>query len=270
MTDNYKSGYLEAMSNNDTAQIIQAINQVCDAGEITCLHAIESGSRAWGFASPDSDYDVRLLYCHKLDWYLSLFDNKDTFEFIEEDLLTVPFDIGGWDIKKALTLIYKSNAVIFEWLHSPIIYQQHSELIANLKTISLAYFQPISAFYHYRGMATTASATLDLSAPIKLKKLFYLLRALLAAKWVITQATPPPVVMTQMFELVDHDTQLAILQLIEIKSGCNESHTLSLSPLLQSAIAKLWLDIDQPAFIDKPKADAMLLNEFFQQVLYSQ
>lgn len=252
---------------DDTMQIKHAIEQVCHARDITCLHAIESGSRAWGFASPDSDYDVRLIYCHKTDWYLSLFEGKNTFEFIEEDLLTVPFDIGGWDIKKALQLIYKSNAVIFEWLHSPIVYQQESELIDRLKVISLDYFKPITIFHHYQGMAKTATATLDLTAPVKLKKVFYLLRALLAAKWVITHATPPPVIMAQMFELIDHATQVEILQLIEIKSNYNESHTLPLSPLLQDAIAQLWIDIDQPVFTEKPKADATALNNFFRQVL---
>ena len=255
---------------DDTTHIKHAIEQVCHARDITCLHAIESGSRAWGFASPDSDYDVRLIYCHKIDWYLSLFDGKDTFEFIEEDLLTVPFDIGGWDIKKALQLIYKSNAVIFEWLHSPIVYQQQSELIDRLKVISLDYFKPITIFHHYQGMAKTATATLDLTAPVKLKKVFYLLRALLAAKWVITHATPPPVIMAQMFELIDHATQVEILQLIEVKSGCNESHTLQLSPLLQAAIATLWLSIDNPIFEKKSKADATSLDEFYRQALYAQ
>ncbi len=267
---NHQSNGLDSINNNDAVQIKQAITQVCDSYKITCLHAIESGSRAWGFASHDSDYDVRLLYCHPLNWYLNLFDNKDTFEFIEDDLLAVPFDIGGWDIKKALTLIYKSNAVIFEWLHSPIVYQQRSELITILKAISLDYFKPITIFHHYQGMAKTASVGLDLTAPIKLKKLFYLLRALLAAKWVITHETPPPVVMSEMFELINDETQAAILQLIELKSTCDERHTLQASPLIQSAIAQLWLDIDQPVFKEKPKADAGALNEFFKQVLYTQ
>ena len=266
----HKTKSLDAINKNDAIQIKQAITQVCDSYNITCLHAIESGSRAWGFASPDSDYDVRLLYCHPLNWYLNLFDNKDTFEFIEEDLLSVPFDIGGWDIKKALTLIYKSNAVIFEWLHSPITYQQRSELIDTLKIISLDYFKPITVFHHYQGMAKTASIGLDLTASIKLKKLFYLLRALLAAKWVITYETPPPVVMSEMFELINDETQAAILQLIGLKSICDERHTLHISLLLQNAIAQLWLDIDQPIFTEKPKVDATALNEFFFFFLYTQ
>lgn len=59
------------------------------------LHAIESGSRAWGFASLNSDFDVRVIYCHQLDWYLQIYDKKNTFEFINHELFDVPFDISG-------------------------------------------------------------------------------------------------------------------------------------------------------------------------------
>ncbi len=97
----------------------------------------------------------------------------------------MPFDIGGWDIKKALQLLYKSNAVIFEWLHSPIVYEQKTDIMAELKALSIDYFQPITVFHHYRGMAKNASSNLDFTAPIRLKKFFYLLRALLAAKWIL-------------------------------------------------------------------------------------
>ena len=128
------------MQHNDTDHIIHTIQAVCQTQHITCLHAIESGSRAWGFASPDSDYDVRLLYCQAPDQYVSLFDGKDTFEFIQNDLLDVPFDIGGWDIKKALQLLYKSNAVIFEWLHSPIVYEQQTDMMTELQALSTDYF----------------------------------------------------------------------------------------------------------------------------------
>lgn len=269
MTTTNQTNFLNPTKNNDTIQITHAIQEVCHARQITCLHAIESGSRAWGFASPDSDYDVRLLYCHDTDWYLSLFEGKDTFEFIEEGLLAVPFDIGGWDIRKALRLIYKSNAVIFEWLHSPIIYQQHLETMVTLKTLSLDYFQPIAAFHHYLGMAKTASANLDLTAPIKLKKLFYLLRSLLAANWILTFASPPPVIMIEMFELVSNDIRIEILQLIDVKSNHDESYVQSLSPLMQRAINMLWSRLENPKFDSQLKQDVTPLNEFYRQVLHS-
>ncbi|WP_201596396.1 nucleotidyltransferase domain-containing protein [Psychrobacter vallis] len=257
------------MQNNDTDHIIHAIQQVCQTRQITCLHAIESGSRAWGFASPDSDYDVRLLYCHQPDWYLSLFDGKDTFEFIQNDLLAVPFDIGGWDIKKALQLLYKSNAVIFEWLHSPIVYEQQTDLMTHLQALSIDYFQPITVFHHYRGMAKNASSNLDINTPIRLKKFFYLLRALLAAKWILTIHTPPPVIMMQMLELVDQKVHTEILTLIDIKHTQDESYIHQLSPIMISAISALWSSIDNPTFADTKVSTITPLNAFYRTVLRS-
>lgn len=260
---------ISSMQNNDTDHIIQAIQQVCQTRHITCLHAIESGSRAWGFASPDSDYDVRLLYCQPSDWYLSLFEGKDTFEFIQNDLLSVPFDIGGWDIKKALQLLYKSNAVVFEWLHSPIVYEQKTDLMAHLQALSIDYFQPITVFHHYLGMAKNASRGLDLNAPVRLKKVFYLLRALLAAKWILTMHTPPPVIMMQMLELVDQKVQTEILTLIDIKRTQNESYIHQLSPIMISAIALLRASIDNPTFAPTMASDIAPLNAFYRSVVRS-
>ena len=255
------------MQNNDTDHIIHTIQEVCQTEGITCLHAIESGSRAWGFASPDSDYDVRLLYCQAPDQYLSLFDGKDTFEFIQNDLLAVPFDIGGWDIKKALQLLYKSNAVIFEWLYSPIVYEQQTDMMTELQALSIDYFQPITVFHHYRGMAKNASRDLNLHQPIRLKKLFYLLRALLAAKWILKTATPPPVVMTDMLELVDQEVQAEILALIDVKLMQDESYIHKLSPLMISTIATLWDSIDNPSFATSTPSNSTPLNDFYRQVV---
>lgn len=257
------------MQNNDTDQIIYAIHQVCQTRQITCLHAIESGSRAWGFDSPDSDYDVRLLYCQQPDWYLSLFEGKDTFEFIKNDLLAVPFDIGGWDIKKALQLIYKSNAVIFEWLQSPIIYEQRIDMITTLQTLSMDYFQPITVFHHYRGMAKNANSGLNIKIPIRLKKFFYLLRSLLAAKWTLKTATPPPVIMTQMLELVERNVQIEILAMIDIKCMQDEDYIHQLSPLMISAIKELWDSIDNPTFAKANISNIAPLNDFYRTVLRS-
>ncbi len=260
---------IDINKDNNSTVIKQTIDQVCIAKKITCLQAIESGSCAWGFASPDSDYDVRLLYARPPKWYLRLFEDKDTFEFIQNDLLDVPFDIGGWDIKKALQLIYKSNAVVFEWLRSPIVYQQQ-DIMLELQTLSVDYFQPIAAYHHYRGMAKTASADLDLTAPIKLKKFFYLLRALLSAKWIIAFASPPPVIMSQMFELIDHDSQVQILELIKIKSSCNESHIQPLSVLMQNTISELWQSIDNPEFTRQKKPSVEPLNELYRRIIFDQ
>ena len=99
------------------------------------LLAVESGSRAWGFASPDSDYDVRALYIRPPAHYLCIDEGKDTFEFIEDEW----FDVGAWDIRKALRLLRKSNAVLLEWLRSPIVYAQDDEFVHALAELAPQY-----------------------------------------------------------------------------------------------------------------------------------
>jgi predicted nucleotidyltransferase len=87
---------------------------------IRILCACESGSRAWGFPSPDSDYDVRFIYVHALDWYLGLDEGPDTLNFPVDDEL----DLAGWELRKTLRLLRSSNAALFEWLQSPIVYHE--------------------------------------------------------------------------------------------------------------------------------------------------
>jgi uncharacterized protein len=91
--------------------------------QINIIYACESGSRAWGFPSPDSDYDVRFIYTHPWPWYLSLEEGADVIDLPLEDSPVGVLDIGGWDLRKTLRLMRKSNPVIWEWLQSPMGYQ---------------------------------------------------------------------------------------------------------------------------------------------------
>ncbi|MCM3612813.1 nucleotidyltransferase domain-containing protein, partial [Planococcus sp. MERTA32b] len=124
-------------------------------------------------------------------------------EFIQNDLFDVPFDIGGWDIRKALQLLHKSNAVIFEWLNSPIVYHSDNQFLQAIQAVQNEFFDVKAIFYHYQGMAKNASGELELDKPIKLKKWFYLLRALLASIWTLEQAYPPPVDFNLMLPLLN-------------------------------------------------------------------
>ena len=249
--------------------ISTTVSRVCADKQLRCLHAIESGSRAWGFFSADSDYDVRLIYYHPIQWYLSVFENKDTFEFIDDELFEVPFDIGGWELRKALGLIYKSNAVIFEWLNSPIVYQGQSDAVATLRELSHAYFNPNAVFHHYRGMAKTAGHALDLQRPVKLKKFFYLLRALLAAIWSIDKQNPPPVRMTEMLALVTQAEQAQIIELIALKQQVDEKQTQQLSPSMQQMIARLWqqCEVAPDFYIEFQHPNSELLDDFLRHIL---
>lgn len=107
--------------------IVKEINEKLDEIEekenVRILHAIESGSRAWGFASPDSDYDVRFIYARRREDYLRLDEPRDVIEWQLDDVL----DINGWDLKKALKQFARGNATLFEWSGSPIVYRTTDE-----------------------------------------------------------------------------------------------------------------------------------------------
>ena len=107
--------------------IITEINEKLDEIErkegVKILHAVESGSRAWGFASPDSDYDVRFVYVRPKEDYLRLDEPRDVIEWQLDEVL----DINGWDLKKALGQFARGNATLFEWSESPVVYKTTAE-----------------------------------------------------------------------------------------------------------------------------------------------
>lgn len=129
-------------------RIVNKLREVEKENNIEILFAVESGSRAWGFASPDSDYDIRFVYRKKKEEYLSLWESKDTIEFMTEDDL----DGSGWDLKKATTLLAKSNASFLGWLFSPIIYIDNGKTLIAMKALATENFIPVSGFYHYHSM----------------------------------------------------------------------------------------------------------------------
>ena len=167
--------------------IAEKLKEIETHENVRILHCIESGSRAWGFASPDSDYDVRFIYVRPKEHYLRLDKTRDVIEWQLDDTL----DINGWDIQKALTLLYKSNPTLFEWNASPIVYKTTDDW-QQVATIINRYFVAKSGLYHYLNTAKTNYREYLKGEIVRLKKYFYVLRPLLACKWILSEGTPPP------------------------------------------------------------------------------
>lgn len=147
---------------------------------VRILFAVESGSRAWGFPSPDSDYDVRFVYVHKRDWYLSIDQRRDVIETPIEGV----FDINGWDLKKALQLLLKPNPVLFEWLESPIYYRRDEAVVAALLTLADKTQHCVPATFHYLHLAKGQwRRFIGEREEVALKKYFYALRPALALRF---------------------------------------------------------------------------------------
>jgi predicted nucleotidyltransferase len=141
------------------------------------LYAVESGSRCWGFASPNSDWDVRFIYVHPLSWYLSIGDRRDVIEQLGPD----DIDLAGWDLRKALRLFQGSNPSMLEWLFSPIVYREESLLISELRTLHAQCPDKRAQMHHYRNLAWgNFQKYINGRDQINLKRYFYVLRALFA------------------------------------------------------------------------------------------
>ncbi|MEL6846037.1 MAG: nucleotidyltransferase domain-containing protein, partial [Bacteroidota bacterium] len=200
-------------------KIVKALQQLERERNIRILYAIESGSRAWGFPSPDSDWDVRFIYVHPTDWYLSLRNRKDTIDLgVDEDLL----DIGGWEWRKTLQLMRKSNVAPFEWMQSPIVYWHDVAFYRQFWEVAPGCFAPVAAIHHYLSMAMKFHEICNSEAPVKLKRWFYGLRTALNCKWIVERKTIPPIVFEETLVLVSDALGKRIRDLMQQKRSVDE------------------------------------------------
>lgn len=170
-------------------EIIPAKLQEIEGHEkVRVIHCVESGSRAWGCASPDSDYDVRFIYVRPIEHYLRLDKTRDVIEWQLDETL----DINGWDLQKALRLLHKSNPTLFEWNNSPIVYKTTPEW-SEISAIIGRFFQKKAGLYHYLSTAKSNYRKYLKGEEVKPKKYFYVLRPILACRWILEKQTPPPV-----------------------------------------------------------------------------
>lgn len=231
---------------------------------VTVLHAVESGSRAWGFASPDSDYDVRFIYVRNKNDYLRLEKMRDVIEWEINDV----YDINGWDITKTLRLLHNSNPTVFEWIHSPVVYSSN-EIIKELTPQIDSFFSCKSGIYHYISTALSNCKYLK-DENIKLKKYFYVIRPVLACRWILENKTPPPVLFQQLVDTVaDDNIKPVIAELVRIKTEVPETEKGKHIPELDLYIENSIIEIRKYAdsMKDDKKRDWKELDEIFFRCL---
>ena len=200
-------------------EILAALAEVERQHAVRVLLAVESGSRAWGFASQDSDYDVRFIYVQPRDWYLRIFEERDVIEPESEGLL----DPSGWELRKALRLFSKCNLALNEWLNSPVVYREAEGLRPQLQALIPAFFNPIAAIHHYLSMARSALDAREAVGTVSTKKLFYALRALFACRWIERTTSQPPTEFERLVDSVTDDTEKSwIAELLQQKTEARE------------------------------------------------
>ncbi|MBI0552067.1 DNA polymerase beta superfamily protein [Pectobacterium parmentieri] len=227
--------------------------------QVKVLYACESGSRGWGFSSPDSDYDVRFLYVHRPEWYLRVEPQRDVIELPIDDEL----DVCGWEWRKALGLLKRANPTLIEWLDSPVVYQEDRDTTSELRAAVPAWFSPSKARWHYLSMARKNFRGYLQDETVRLKKYFYVLRPLLAVRWIEAGKGMPPMRFSQLLAgTVDDPRLLAdIHQLLEIKQRSGEAEYGPRREVIHAFITQMLNEADSSvALPDSKTVDDTMLN----------
>ena len=249
------------MTNDEIVKNLELLEQ---EENIRIIYACESGSRAWGFPSPDSDYDIRFLYIHPTDWYLRVFPGKDTIDIP----ITGDSDMGGWDLQKSLPLLKKSNCALIEWLSSPIVYKENTSATAPIKGLISSSFLPISACHHYLSMAKRKlDSVVDLEN-CKLKSYFYALRATLCAMHIVVKLSPPPVEIAKLIpQYLPKNLQGNYENLLSQKLANTESHRTGRQKWLEEFLQDATSEIERNIPTQQHKSQTEMFDNAFRSIL---
>lgn len=244
--------------------IVSKLKDVEKQHNVRILYACESGSRSWGFPSPDSDYDVRFIYARPQKDYIRINEKRDVIELpIEGDL-----DINGWDIKKALYLFTRSNGALLEWLQSPIVYlERDKRLREELLRLSKSSINLTALCYHYSHMARGNAREYLQGNEVRIKKYFYVLRPLFAIRYILENRTIPPV---DFRKLASASAPLALTgdlqDLLERKAVTNE---LGVGPAYPRLNAFIERELERTEFSGqgRPLNNTEELNKLFRKLI---
>ncbi|MCA5004198.1 nucleotidyltransferase domain-containing protein [Sphingobacterium bovistauri] len=243
--------------------IISKLKEIEEKYDIEILFACESGSRAWGFPSTDSDYDVRFIYKRKKNHYMSVFEESTELGFsIVDDL-----DFVGWDIKKVFLLLHKSNVTPFEWLQSPIVYCEKEGFQTYMKSVFIDFYVAKRHIHHYLGIVRGRMESVSFEE-MKLKSFFYIMRSLLSAYWSMKFGTYAPMEFEPLMTLLPEKIKVSCKELRSLKLELEESFVFSLSDELRTFIIErqdeIWTYADT---LDAMMISKELANVGFLKIL---
>lgn len=249
-------------------RINTALSEIEEREGVRILYACESGSRAWGFASRDSDYDVRFIYLRPMNWYLAV--NLELKRDVIEQPICDELDVSGWDLRKALQLFRKSNPPLMEWLGSPIVYRETTDAAASLRNLADRFYSPIACGYHYLRMAQGTYRDHFKEETVPRKKYFYVLRPLLAVLWIEAGLGVVPTEFEKLTQRLLTDAALsgAIDALVRDKAAGGEMDRGPRAPIISEFIERELSRLADSAFERPPAPNPVQpLDALFQAQL---
>ena len=203
---------------------------------------------------------------HERDWYLSVNESKDQISVMPNKLL----DGMGWDFRKFLRLLYKSNSTTFEWLQSPIVYPENKSFTVPLRELTEKYFQPKRVMQHYLGIATGKLQRDFQGEKVNIKKYFYVLRPVLAAAYIVKYSSPPPVDFYELLPLIKDKPNICdeIIKLLKQKETAMESDEVMRVDILDRFVKNEMERCDNIAkTLPKKQMEWDDINLFYRKIL---
>jgi len=239
-------------------KILQTLMEIEQRHDVRVLYACESGSRGWGFASPDSDYDVRFIYVHSLPWYLAVGERRDVIELPISDEL----DVNGWELRKALGLLARANPTLLEWLDSPLVYRSCPDWVDRVQALRSEFFSGHRVRHHYLSMARKNFRGYLQGESVRLKKYLYVIRPLLAAQWVDAGRGQPPMRFADLVDAMVQDPALhrEINDLLAIKMQSREAEYSPRWPHIHAFIEAALANTAETAEQPHPTGDLAALD----------
>ena len=260
MNDNNTVRSAHPVSDEMRATVLEALSDLERRHDVRVLFACESGCRGWGFASPDSDYDVRFVYVNRMSWYLTVDAGRDVIE----QPISGELDVSGWDLRKTLQLLRDSNPTLLEWLRSPIVYREEADWSARLRTLAEQGFSEVRGYHHYVSMARKNLREHLFADVVRYKKYLYVLRPLLAARWIREGRGVPPMRFAELVGATSLDPKLVaeIDALLEVKMRAGESATSPRWVGIHDFIERELVVAEAHSFTKQPKADSTPLDAY--------
>ena len=247
-------------------EIVSLLAEIEKKNNVQILFACESGSRAWGFESTDSDYDVRFIYLRPLEFYLSIESHRDVIEHDPDGTI----DINGWDLRKALQLFRKSNPPLFEWLGSPIVYAEKSTVAGKMRILGPKYYSFEACAYHYMHMAQGNYREYLRGDTVWIKKYFYVLRPILAVNWLEKGLGVVPTEFSSLVQSIVSSEELKaeIGKLLDLKrKGAELDYGPRIEPISSFVENELSRFETMNTKLGKPKAPLGPLDSLFREAL---
>lgn len=213
--------------------------------DVRILLAVDFGSRAWGVESKNSDWDLRIVYVHKPEWY-----KKDGQHDVIEHVYENCIDVLGWDVKKALTLLKHGNLSLLEWLNSPKVYYIDEDFGKRIHSIEKDLFNPANAIRYYNQFYEKNNESVLQNDLCDTKLFIYILRGILSCKWIEKKGCLPPISLNNLIDVTidDVDTRNKVNTIIRKKKDGKDDGVLILMGFIRQLADqyKVCVELSEP------------------------